>query len=71
MNAKIQEAAILYCTDRTQFNQLTLSGDLDRLHTEYLNELFLNANTRPDMAETIAILTVGGTPFYEKHGYDG
>ena len=67
MNEEIYQAAFLYCTDR---EKLQLSPD-SRIHLMYLNESFLNATTRPDVSERIAIKMLGFNPKTEKHGLDG
>lgn len=71
MNIEIQDAAYLYCTHRKVFNEMIEDTTLDAVHKDYMDYLFIGANTRPDLAEKITIITVGGTPLDNKHGYDG
>lgn len=67
MNADILNAATLYTTDRKRF--MVEMGNT--LHQDYLDMLFMNATTRPDLAETVALILGGYTPKTEKHGLDG
>lgn len=63
----IQKAAKIYCTDRTKF----LAKYKGTLHHQYLDMLFLEAGTRPDLAEEIPLWVLGHTPIPGTHGFDG
>jgi hypothetical protein len=67
MNTTILDAATLYVTNKATFEKEFGNS----LHKDYLDMLFLNAATRPDLAETITMTLLGITPYYTKHGYDG
>lgn len=66
----IMEAAIEYCTTRRKF-LYKHKGDL---HHHYLDMLFLNSGSRPDLAEMVPLWVLGHkTDRAESitHGYDG
>lgn len=67
MNKDILDAAILYVTNRPLFEEKFN----DTLHKDYLDMLFLQATTRPDLAETVVVTICGFTPKDKKHGLDG
>lgn len=67
MKKEILDVATLYVTDRNLF----LEKYKDTLHRDYLDMLFLQATTRPDLAETICVSLCGFKPKVQKHGLDG
>lgn len=67
MNTEILNAATLYVTDRSSFDE----QHGESLHRAYLDMLFLGATTRPDLAETVPVTLCGWQPKAHKHGPDG
>lgn len=67
MKKELLDIATLYVTDRKTF--LEMYGDT--LHKDWLDMLFLQATTRPDLAEAICVSYCGFKPKLKKHGLDG
>ena len=68
MNKHVFNAASLYVTNRTKFNKQYARNELAR---ELMHEIFLESESRPDLAERIAIALLGHIPSPTKRGYDG
>ena len=62
------KAALLYTTNRVQFQKKY--GD-NKLAVGLLDEMFLESESRPDLAERIALIAIGCIPSITKKGYDG
>lgn len=68
MNKLVFNAALLYTTDRRRFNSKFAHN---RIVGALLDEIFLESESRPDLAERIAIAALGHIPSATKKGYDG
>ena len=68
LDKAVFDAALLYTTDRTAFLRRYSKNHLAR---GLLNEIFLESESRPDLAERVAIYALGHSPSVVKKGYDG
>lgn len=68
MDSKVFEATLLYVTNRKKFNERYGESGVEG---GFLNEIFIESESRPDLAERISIAAVGYIPSQGKKGYDG
>ena len=64
----VEEPAKLYVTNRAEFNKLYKESPVTGA---MLDEMFLESESRPDIAERIALKVLGHIPSRTKKGYDG
>lgn len=71
MNEQVLRATHLYVTDRKKFEK-DYSGDKNSMLVKFfLDEIFLNSESRPDLAEQVALYDLGCKLREGKKGYDG
>lgn len=68
MNPAVATAATMYATNRDAFIK---EYGADSLVEGLLDEIFLESESRPDLAERVALVVIGHKPSAEKRGYDG
>lgn len=64
----VSEAALLYVTNRAEMNRVYKEIPIVE---KMLDEMFLESESRPDIAERIALVALGHNPSPTKKGYDG
>lgn len=68
MDPNVNEATLLYVTDRPEFyRRYGRNGLVHGL----MDEIFLESESRPDLAERITVASLGYIPTTGKKGYDG
>lgn len=71
MDKDVLEVTKLYVTDRIRFKKQYSNSVNSKLVEALLDQVFLNSESRPDLAEQVALYILGYTPRQGKRGYDG